>query len=97
MVSLKMGDPTLKKTLEMSIELGKPVMVTNIGETVTPVMYSLLKKETFMHNGVQMIKFYRKTFRLDPDFKLFLLTNAQAPHFDVNITNAATLVNFFVT
>jgi len=44
-----------------------------------------------------MIKFCRKQLKLDKGFSLFLITNLAKPHFDVNLTNYSTLVNFCTT
>jgi len=44
-----------------------------------------------------MIKFCRKVIKLDKGFRLLLVTNHAKPHFDVNLTNYSTLVNFFTT
>lgn len=44
-----------------------------------------------------MIKFCRKQLKLDPDFKIIIVTNLANPHFDVNLTNYVTLINFYMT
>ena len=44
-----------------------------------------------------MIKFCRKQLKLDPGFKVILVTNLPNPHYDVNLTNYVTLINFYMT
>ncbi len=44
-----------------------------------------------------MLKYCRKQLKMEPTFNLILVSNLGKPHFDVNITNHVTLVNFFVT
>lgn len=44
-----------------------------------------------------MIKVCRRQLRYDDNFQLFMATSIGKPHFDVNISNHVSLVNFFVT
>ena len=53
--------------------------------------------EITKHQDTCMIKFCRKVIKLDKGFRLLLVTNHAKPHFDVNLTNYSTLVNFFTT
>ena len=41
-----------------------------------------------------MINFCRKQCGFHTDFRLFVVSHHARPHFDVNITNHVTLVNF---
>jgi hypothetical protein len=43
-----------------------------------------------------MLEFCRKSYKYDRNFKLFVLSKHARPHFDVNITNHVTLLNFSV-
>ena len=43
-----------------------------------------------------MIDFCRKSYKYDKNFKLFVVSSHPRPHFDVNITNHVTLLNFSV-
>jgi dynein heavy chain len=93
----KYSDSMFKKTLEIAIEMGKPVMVENIEDKIDLILHSLLKKDIIKHGNQRLIKFCRKSYKFDKNFDLFLITNHKAPHFDVNISNMTTFVNFQVT
>ncbi|CDW77756.1 dynein heavy chain axonemal [Stylonychia lemnae] len=97
LIITKYGDNYFRKSLEIAIELGKPVLVENIGDKVDLTLHSLLEKDIVKHGSQRLIKFCRKTFKFDKNFDLFLITNLKNPHFDVNISNFATMVNFYVT
>jgi len=43
-----------------------------------------------------MVQFCRKSHKYDQNFKLFVVSAYAKPHFDVNITNHVTLLNFSV-
>ncbi len=44
LLTTKYSDPHFKRTLEMAIEMGKPVIVESIGQHIDLLLYSLLKK-----------------------------------------------------
>lgn len=43
-----------------------------------------------------MLHFCKKSYKLDGAFRLFLVTTHPQPHFDVNVTNHVTVLNFSV-
>mmetsp|Transcript_42571 Transcript_42571/g.65288 ORF Transcript_42571/g.65288 Transcript_42571/m.65288 type:complete len:166 (-) Transcript_42571:3713-4210(-) len=43
-----------------------------------------------------MILFCRKQYKYDDGFQLFVISKEATPHFDVNVTNHVTLLNFSV-
>lgn len=40
-----------KKSLEIAIEMGKPVIVENIGDKIDVILLSLLKKDVIKHGN----------------------------------------------
>lgn len=97
MIITKLSDPNFKRTLEVAIDMGKLVMVENVPERVDIHIESLVKQEITKFQDTRMIKFCRKTLKMDPEFGLIIVTNLQKPHYDVNLTNYTTLVNFCIT
>jgi len=55
-----------------------------------------MKKQVSKYGGSRMIEFCRKSYKFDKNFKLFVVSSHPRPHFDVNITNHITLLNFSV-
>lgn len=83
-----------RKSLEIALEVGKPVLIENIGDKIDQILYSILNKEVIKHGNARLIKFARKTYKFDKSFNLFLTTSLKSPHFDVDVSNISTLVNF---
>jgi len=77
--------------------LGKTILIENMGEKVDIELAGLLRKEVTVFNNQRMIKFCRKQYKYDKNINIFMVTNLSKPHYDINITNFVTLINFFVT
>ena len=97
MLVTKCTDPLFRKSLEMALEMGKPVLIHSIGSLIDPILQPILKKDFIKHGPQKLIKFGRRTYKFDKSFRMWLVTADQTPHFDVNVVNNAILVNFQVT
>jgi len=82
--------------IEIAIDMGRTVIVEQIGEKVGMNLQSLMKKQVSKYGGSRMIEFCRKSYKFDKNFKLFVVSTHPRPHFDVNISNHITLLNFSV-
>lgn len=89
-------DNQFKKLIEMAIDMGQTVIVEHIEEQIGSNLQSLMKKQVSKYGGQRMIQFCRKSYKYDQNFKLFVISSHPRPHFDVNITNHVTLLNFSV-
>lgn len=90
------GDSHFKGNVERAVEYGRTVIVEKIVDHIGMDLQTLLKKQVTKYGGQRMIQFCRKQYKLDKNFKLFVVSTHPRPHFDVNITNHVTLVNFSV-
>ena len=97
MIATKITEPSFKRTLEIAIDLGKMILVENLGETIDVHLESLVRREITKYGNQKMIKFCRKPLKYDPNFDLIMLSNLAKPHYDPNITNHVCLVNFYMT
>lgn len=97
MITIKVSDPALRRTLEIAIDLGKIVLVENMLENVDVAIESLVRREITKYGNQKMLKLCRRPLKYDPGFDLFILTNLAKPHYDCNITNHVCQVNFYVT
>lgn len=88
--------PTFRKTLEMAIEVGRAVLVESSGESYSAPLQSLLKRVVTKFGAQPMLSFCRKSYKLDAAFKLYVVTTHPKPHFDANVTNHVTVLNFSV-
>ena len=97
MIATKMHDPGFKRTLELAIDLGKIVLIENLGEKIDVHIESLVRREITKYGNQKMIKFCRRPLKYDENFDLYVLTNLSKPNYDCNITNHVCQVNFYVT
>lgn len=88
--------PAYKKSVELAIEMGRTVVIEQAGATVGAGLQSLLKKHVTKYGAQPMIQFCRKSYKLDVAFRLYVATSHPQPHFDANVTNHVTLLNFSV-
>ncbi|XP_067137533.1 LOW QUALITY PROTEIN: dynein axonemal heavy chain 7-like [Centruroides vittatus] len=94
---VKFTDKNLFQSLERCIQFGIPVLIENATEEIDFSFYSLLQKQTFTQGGVEMIKLGDKIIEFHSDFKLYITTKLQNPHYLPEITNKVTLINFMIT
>lgn len=93
---IKQNDNQFKKMIELAIETGRTVIVEQVEDQINMNLQSLLKKQVSKHAGQHMMQFSRKTYKFDKNFKLFVVSMQPRLHFDVNVTNHVTLLNFSV-
>ena len=93
---IKQDDPQFKKSMELAVDMGRTVIVEQLGEHIGMNLQSLMKKVVSKYGSSRMIDFCRKSYKYDKNFKLFVVSTHPRPHFDVNITNHITLLNFSV-
>lgn len=90
------GDSQFRKLVEMAIDMGRTVIVEQLEERIDMDLQSLLKRQITKYGGQRMIQFCRKQCKLDKNFKVYAVSTHPRPHFDVNVTNHVTLLNFSV-
>lgn len=97
MIPTKTSEGNFKRVLEMAIDLGKMILVENLGESIDVHLESLVRREITKYGNSKMIKFCRKPLKYDPNFDLVMISNLAKPHYDPNITNHVCLINFYMT
>lgn len=73
--------------------MGSAVIV-NIEESLDPVLYPILNKE-YMKSG--SIKFSDMELRFNPDFRLYIISRLNNPHYHPEICSIVSLLNFAIT
>lgn len=79
-------------SMESALQFGKPIII-QIDENMDPVMLSILTKE-FLLSG--SLRFSDMDLRCHPDFKLFLTTRLNNPHYHPELCSMVTLLNFAI-
>eukprot|EP00792_Barthelona_sp_PAP020_P009044 TRINITY_DN3265_c0_g7_i1.p1 TRINITY_DN3265_c0_g7~~TRINITY_DN3265_c0_g7_i1.p1 ORF type:complete len:3985 (+),score=1167.19 TRINITY_DN3265_c0_g7_i1:38-11956(+) len=89
--------PDILKILEQAINIGTPVLIEDVGEAIDPSLSPILLRQVFDDNGRLMMKFGDSAIPYDPNFRLYMTTKLQNPHYLPDVCIKVTLINFTVT
>ncbi|XP_037073999.1 dynein heavy chain 3, axonemal-like [Pollicipes pollicipes] len=94
---VKLTDPNYARTLENSLQFGKPMLIENVYEELDPMLEPVLQKLTYKQAGVDYIKLGESVLEYSPDFRLYITTRLRNPHYLPEIAVKVTLLNFMIT
>jgi len=89
-------DPNYAKKIEQGIVSGKPVLFQDVGQEMEPTLDNVLNKSTVIIGGQQWIKVNDKEVIYNKNFKLYITTRIQNPHYTPEVSTKVCLVNFTV-
>ncbi|XP_066581151.1 dynein axonemal heavy chain 2 [Prorops nasuta] len=90
------GQSDFTRVLEHAIHFGGVVLLENVGETLDPVMNSILQKALVKSGDQVMINFNDRLITYDDKFRLFITTKLPNPHYTPEISTKTTLCNFAI-
>lgn len=93
----RLTNPKMVKTIELSLEVGNPVMIENMENSIDAVIAPVYSRAIIKRGKNKYIKMGDKELTLHPNFKLFMHTKLQTPHYPPEIQAECTLINFSVT
>jgi dynein heavy chain len=99
-VQLLIAKPSMEELLallENALFVGGTLLIESIGEVIDPVLEPVLLKQTFVENGIKMLKVGDTAKQYDDKFRLFLSTNLPNPHYTPEISTKVTILNFTIT
>ncbi|CAG9862849.1 unnamed protein product [Phyllotreta striolata] len=82
--------------VEKAIQIGTPILLQNIGETIDPSLEPVVGKAIVKSGGDLLIKIEDKLLSYNEQFKFFITTKLTNPHYPPEICTKATLINFAV-
>merc|ERR1719487_2659870 len=85
------------QVFEQSIDLGKSVLIENMGEGVDAVLQPVIARNTLKRGAKRVLKLGDKEINFHPQFKLFMQTKLGNPHYPPEIQAECTIINFTVT
>lgn len=97
MVAMRLTDGNYLRTLENSIQFGKPVLLENIAESLDAALEPLLQKQTFRQGGALCIKLGDAVVEFSADFKFYMSTKLRNPHYTPEVCTKVALLNFMTT
>ena len=93
----RLSNPKMIKTIEMAIEMGKPVMIENLENSIDAVIQPVYARAIIKKGKNKYIKMGDKELSLSDKFNLYLHTKLANPHYPPEIQAECTLINFTVT
>ncbi|CDJ66341.1 Dynein heavy chain 3, axonemal, related [Eimeria necatrix] len=93
----KLSDAAFMRELELSIQLGKWVLIENVSETLDPALDPVLLQQKTKSGSGYCIRLGEKPIPWGPSFKLFMTTKLPNPKFSVDTFVKTTVINFAIT
>ncbi|CAK4166458.1 unnamed protein product [Aphanomyces euteiches] len=94
---IKLTDGDYLRTLENSVQFGRPVLLENIGEELDPSLEPLLLKQTFKQGGTLFIRLGDANIEYSETFRFYITTKLRNPHYLPEVSVKVTLLNFMIT
>ncbi|KYN33583.1 Dynein heavy chain 3, axonemal [Trachymyrmex septentrionalis] len=94
---IKLTDPNYSRVMEMSIQLGLPVLLENILEEIDAILEPVLLKNIYKQRGVLYMRFGEVVLEYNPSFRFYITTRLRNPHYLPEIAVKVTLLNFMIT
>ncbi|GAB1605439.1 dynein heavy chain 5, axonemal-like [Argonauta hians] len=94
---IKMGDSRLLQVLKNCVQLGIPLLVEDVGQTLDPTLEPILMRQTFQQGGHLMIRLGDSDIQFDKNFRLYLTTKLPNPQYLPEVCTKVTIINFMVT
>lgn len=97
--ALKVVDPSMKdclRNLENGIQFGHPVLMQDISEDLDPSLEPVLSKSIIRIGQREIIRLGDKELDYNRQFRFYLTTRMQNPHYRPEISTKTTIINFVV-
>ncbi|XP_064233928.1 dynein axonemal heavy chain 6 isoform X5 [Aotus nancymaae] len=94
---IKLTDSNYLQILENSIRLGLPVLLEELKETLDPALEPILLKQIFISGGQLLIRLGDSDIDYDKNFRFYMTTKLQNPHYLPEVCIKVTIINFTVT
>lgn len=94
---MRIGSKNYLFEIEKAIENGTPILLENMEESIDPILFPIIARNTFKRLGKKYLKFCGKDLLLSDKFKLYMQTKLSNPHYPPEIQAEAVLINFTVT
>jgi dynein heavy chain len=94
---VKQTQATFVRTVENAIQFGSPILIENVGESLDPVLSSVLLKQIVTVGGVPTIRLGDNSVEYDAKFRLYMTTTLPNPHYPPELCVKVNLLNFMAT
>jgi dynein heavy chain len=97
MMVIKNSNPQLLKLIENAVRFGNTVLIENVEETLDSSLEPVLLRQTIKKGPIYYLKLNDQEVPFNSDFRLFVTTKLQNPHYLPETTIKVNLVNCMVT
>ncbi|XP_044001453.1 dynein axonemal heavy chain 7-like [Aphidius gifuensis] len=94
---IRLSQTDYPRVLENAIQFGQPVLLENIGQELDAMLEPILLKQTFKQGGAMCIKLGDNVIEFNSEFRFYITTKLQNPHYLPEIAVKVTLLNFVIT
>jgi dynein heavy chain len=94
---IKANSPNLIRQLEQAIQLGKWVLLENLGLFIDPLLEPVLLQKIFSLSGGKAISLGDKMIPYNDNFKFLMSTSLQNPEYSPEVFAKVTVINFCIT
>jgi len=94
---LKASDPNILKTIELSIQFGKWVLIENVGIELDPALDPIITRQVYKQGGSLTITIGDKSIPYHESFRFFMTTTNPNPHYSPETFVKVTIINFAIT
>ena len=97
LMTSRMDDINLLRTLESCIRVGKPMLVEDISEFLDPSLEPILQRAVFNQGGRRLITLGDGEVDYDDNFRMYITTKMPNPHYLPEVCIKVTIINFLIT
>mmetsp|Transcript_20676 Transcript_20676/g.31603 ORF Transcript_20676/g.31603 Transcript_20676/m.31603 type:complete len:311 (+) Transcript_20676:5866-6798(+) len=94
---MKFTDGNYIKMLEVSIRMGTPFLMENVGEELDPAIEPLLQKQIVVKGSSMTLKLGDSIIEYAKEFKFYMTTKLRNPHYLPEVSTKVTMINFMIT
>lgn len=97
LIVLKQEDTYFMRMLETGLQLGRPVLLENVGEVLDGGLDPVLNKDHFKQGNSRMVRLGDNVVEWHPDFRFYMTTKLRNPHYTPEVCTKVLLINFMIT
>jgi dynein heavy chain len=97
MTKIQLSQKGWAKKVELAVSNGQVLMIENLSDKIDAVLDPLLSKNYTKKGKAQFVKLGNEDVEVHAQFKLYLQTKMQNPHYIPEVAAQCTIINFIVT
>ena len=95
--TLRLSDDNMLRLLEQHVRMGTPVLFHEVGESLDGALDALLRKDIQTKNGRAVVRLGDTDVDYDSNFRLYLATRLENPHYLPEVQTRVAVINCTVT